>query len=345
VSRRVAYVLDRPDLGGGVKVVFQHAALLRTRGHEAVVIGQGPAPDWTEAGVPYFDASRGWPDLPGQDLVVATWWTTLASARAWDRGPVVHFCQGYEGDLVHLARDHPAIEQAYAEAGPAFTVTPALADRLAARFGREAFVVSPPVDPRFRPRWRFRPRRRPRLFLPGIYEAEVKGVEVALDAMVRLRAQGLPFELVRLSVLPLSEAERRRIEPDRYFHAVRPEVVADELPRSDLLISASRAGEGFGLPVLEAMASGVPVAATRIPATEFVGGGAIALVPPDDAHALAAAALSLLRDPGRWRRARRAGLREARRFAPRRVARDLEAAIEWAVARLRRGTRAGGPPA
>ena len=46
--------------------------------------------------------------------------------------------------------------------------------------------------------------------------------------------------------------------------------------------------EGFGLPVLEAMACGTPVVTSRGGATEEMAGGAAVLVDPLDADAIAA---------------------------------------------------------
>ena len=72
--------------------------------------------------------------------------------------------------------------------------------------------------------------------------------------------------------------------------------------------------EGFGLPVLEAMAAGTPVVAADAAALPETCGGAAVLAPPDgDAFATALAAL--LADDGERGRLRAAGLERAARFS------------------------------
>src|SRR5262249_1901835 len=101
-AMRLAYVLDRPELCGGVKVVFQHAQILHARGHQVTILAAGGRPSWIRFDGDFVDTRAGSPALPPQDLVVATYWTTVDVAERLDRGPVAHFCQGYEGDLPHL---------------------------------------------------------------------------------------------------------------------------------------------------------------------------------------------------------------------------------------------------
>ncbi len=72
--------------------------------------------------------------------------------------------------------------------------------------------------------------------------------------------------------------------------------------------------EGFGLPVLESMASGTPVAASERGALPEVVGEAGLLFNPEDTSDAADRIASLLEDPGRCQRLKEAGLQRAREF-------------------------------
>ncbi|NBV48960.1 MAG: glycosyltransferase family 1 protein [Verrucomicrobia bacterium] len=70
------------------------------------------------------------------------------------------------------------------------------------------------------------------------------------------------------------------------FHDLNDDELALAYARSHALIAASYV-EGFGLPLVEALGSGLPVVAADIPVFREIGGTAVTFFPLDDAGALA----------------------------------------------------------
>jgi glycosyltransferase involved in cell wall biosynthesis len=91
---------------------------------------------------------------------------------------------------------------------------------------------------------------------------------------------------------------------------------------ADVLALLSRY-EGFGLPVLEAMACGTPVVCSNAASLPEVAGAAAWLVAPDDLDAAAAALQDILTNPATAARLRAAGLAQAARFSWRAAAESV----------------------
>jgi glycosyltransferase involved in cell wall biosynthesis len=83
--------------------------------------------------------------------------------------------------------------------------------------------------------------------------------------------------------------------------------------------------EGFGLPVLEAMAQATAVVCADIPALRELAGGAARLVPPDDVDAWAQALQEVLGDAGRRAALAAAGAARAGEFSWDRTVRETRA--------------------
>ena len=330
----LSYLLDDTVLFGGVKVVLRQADLLAARGHDVTIVSRGPRPDWYDLKASFRQVDAFTRDtVPASDVTIATYWTTIGPAVSAAHRAVVHYCQGLEFTYTHNTADHEAIEAAYRTPLPALVVSAHLGDILSSRFGRVSRVVLQPLEAFWKPGLRLRLARRPgstpRILVTGPWEGDWKGVRTALEALQHLRGSGLVFEVVRVSQYAKTAAEATVLEADEYHHHIRPKAVASLVQGCDLLLAPSWEQEGFGLPVLEAFAAGVPVVASDISSFREFAADAATLCPPRDPAAFALAARQILSDPLVWRRMRRAGLKVAERYTEERATRSAEAALEW----------------
>jgi len=97
--------------------------------------------------------------------------------------------------------------------------------------------------------------------------------------------------------------------PVRFIASVPHAHIAPYYQKANVLIMTSDS-EGFCIPVLEAMAAGLPVVASDIPAIAEVAGGAAVLV-PNTPEAVTRGVQALLQDPKRWKKMQRKGLARA----------------------------------
>lgn len=142
------------------------------------------------------------------------------------------------------------------------------------------------------------PTAGPTILFLGRHEPR-KGLAVLLEAMVDLPAD------VRLWVAgdgPETESLRRRVAGDvrvEWLGRISEEEKAARLRGADVFCAPSLGGESFGVVLLEAMAAQTPVVASELPGYANVARADLdaLLVPPGDAHALAAALRRVLVEP------------------------------------------------
>ena len=180
--------------------------------------------------------------------------------------------------------------------------------------------------------------------LPGRYVLSVGSREPGknrgrlLRALALLRDQGLECELAVVGKQAWRyEDEAALVERLGLHGHVRflGYVPDDDLPAlysAAAVFAYPSLYEGFGLPVLEAMACGTPVVTSNVSATAEVAGDAALLVGPRDTTALAEALGRLLSDEALRALLRVRGLKRAGQFSWERVARETQLIYELVAA-------------
>jgi mannosyltransferase len=189
--------------------------------------------------------------------------------------------------------------------------------------------------------------------LPGKYGIGIfgrvrrqKGADLFVEAMRRLLPRYPEFSAVVIGLVtvdnrPFLEGLKQEVAAAGLEERIRflGELPAEEVPlwyrRISVYVFASRV-EGFGLTILEAMAAGDAVVATRAGAAEMViaDGEDGVLAPVGDADALASAIEPLMRDPGRIEAmGRRAREKVVAQFSRDREADEISAVYQkvWAA--------------
>jgi glycosyltransferase involved in cell wall biosynthesis len=305
---RIVYVTRDTGIGGGHRVVFEHANRLAARGHDVELWSITGPPDWFDLRVPVrtFESFGPLEEAldPLRAIKVATWWETnqpvwLASRR---HGVGAAFVQDietsyYPNDEWH----HGTILASYREELHTVTTSGWNRERLEA-MGLHPEVVSPGIDLDV-----FREldgvERRPDLVLGLGRSQPLKNLPLTLEATRRVG----DAELVLFGAEPALGDEHGV----GYVHRPSDEQVNRLLNEAAMFVQTSR-HEGFCLPPLEAMAAGCPVVCTDAGGNrDYCRDGENCLITEPTPEAVAAALRRVLSDAPLRERLVAAGLRTA----------------------------------
>ena len=322
---RVTFVCPTVAQNGGSRVVAIYATELLARGHDVTVVARKPAsrtlkqkimnpfgaqasPNhsafFDELGDRFIEVDRSGPllpeDVPDADVVIATWWRTAFEVATFpaEKGQKLYFVQHHEV-YSYLPWDLSA--GSYYLPLKKITIAQWLVDTMAQNYGdTDVALVPNSVDHKH-----FRAPKRDKNTHPTVglmySPAAFKGVDIALEAIDLVRQKIPNVQVIafgQTAVKPHLPLPRGAIYHRDPAQSEIPEIYAS----CDAWIFSSRS-EGFGLPILEAMACRTPVVATRAGAApDFIKNGENGfIVEIDDSTALAHRLVDVLqRAPEDW---------------------------------------------
>jgi glycosyltransferase involved in cell wall biosynthesis len=302
-------------------VVFEHLNGLVERGHHPELWTLGEPPDWFDLRVPVrsfetYDQLAA--ELaPLEALKVATWWNTAdavwrASVRS---GIPVYLVQDLETSYYSDPDDQGRVLNSYRHEFRYLTTSQWVSDRLR-ELSVEPVAIPPGVD------------------LDTFGPLEASRHERALLALARSNPLK-NFGLTRQAFQQLPEPR-----PELWLFGVEPEIGSDIatlsyegpsdaevnglLNRATAFVQTST-HEGFCLPILEAMATGLPVVCTDAHGNrDFCRDGENCLIPDATPRAVADALQRVLGDAGLRERLAAAGRETAERYGWRRQLDEIE---------------------
>jgi len=307
---RITFLSPFTSLAGGVRVMAIYAAQLQARGHDVTVISlkqqtpsfktrlqillgrvkprpvKKPTPLLDVLGDKHVVLDHPGPimaaDVPDGDVVIATWWETA---------PWVADLPASKGRKFYLLQDYETFKKGRFEDVSATYDLPlekiAVSDYIARMLAEHHDIHDVKVVPNSVDSGQFTagPREKGAGLTVGfLYTAKPrKNVKLAIDVLERARVEIPGLKAIAFgSVAPL---EMLPLPDWIEYHRAPPQ---DELARiyaaCDLWLFTSL-HEGFGLPILEAMACGTPVLATSAGAAPQIVNGQNGTVLPSEPEA------------------------------------------------------------
>lgn len=288
----------KPGFSGGIKIVSQHVKLLNEMGYETLLITKYLPAGLNLAEVNLYEKPivvKPDEDIPDCDLYVGTALNDVEMLFSRGRGRVVHLCQGYEPidyasrikgevitekylrkgfssvwsyiDALKFKRRIKKIESIYALPTVKAAVSRHLVELIERRFHQKCFLIQNGIDsnifyPHERRAWG--ENGRIKILSVGPMQVGFKGIPDTLQSIKILKDKGISIELTRVSPYPPLENKEVGRVVNQYYMNLREKEMVELYRNTDIFISSSLEGEGFGLPAMEALACGVPSILTEI---------------------------------------------------------------------------------
>ena len=293
---RIAYFIRNIGVSGGVKVVLQHVKMLKEEGYDVTLFTEQVKDPWDLKEMPVILQPDDLNDMSEFDIIVASIYHDVKKLFTRGARKLVHLCQGYEPidylsritresiteryqrrgifsaleshlDLIKFKRRIRQIEAVYALPTYKAAVSKHLVELLEGKYGQRCALIQNGIDLNtFRPDQQREWGKNGKIRVLSVGSADVgfKGIADTLDAVKMLKEKGIDLELIRVSPGLPSRREKEGGLVHSYHTGLKETEMAELYRETDIFISSSLEGEGFGLPAIEALASGVPSILTEV---------------------------------------------------------------------------------
>ena len=324
---KITFITPFAGLAGGIRVVAMYAQGLQQRGHKITIASVPLRTPSLKEKIKRFLMGRGWPkkrilpshfdgldldhtvvekyrpivnrDVPNADIVIATFWETAEWVNDFlpSKGKKYYFIQGHE-----LFEWSPVerVKATYKLPFKKIVVSKWLSNIMQIEYGDDNVALIPNgVDTHF-----FTPLQRSKQVHPTIgfiySTAAIKGCDIIIDALNTVLQTKKNLRILSFGAEPVS-ADLPLPQNTEFHYKPSQEKIREIYRCCDFWLFGSRA-EGFGLPILEAMACGTPVIANAAGAApELIAQGGGILLNEKSPESMTAGILNCLGERlGKW---------------------------------------------
>lgn len=262
---KIAYIMTSTRVGGGTKIILEHANYLTQRGHKIYLIAHEEEPTWFGLDekvefirVPYNEIVG--ENIPKDvDLIVSTTPSSILECIEQKIAPVLYFEQG-DHHLFDRTVDTPErldfIRKEYNVCNNIFTVSNYAREQIKSIYGKDSHVVSNAINNEV---FYYEDREENdviKIAAIGGEDWEFKGIKYILEAIKILKEKhNIEFTWITPRP-PITQIETTLVSPPQME-------IGNTLRNADIYICASHY-ESFGLPILEAMSCGASVITTDV---------------------------------------------------------------------------------
>lgn len=306
----IGYLLPHKNLTGGMKMLLENMKSMKKLGHKIYAYFRGESeekaiPNWynldvdKEIVIPFEQSFRSF--INECDVIIAGWMSQIQEVID-SEVPIVYWEQGSGwlfGDYNDLfsgssIRNH--LKKSFSLPASVVSCSPVVSKVLSVKFNKNSFVIPNGIDTGFYYPQLEKNNDDINILLVGNPQLRFKGFETALNALQIVHEKGHKFN-VKWICQSIPNLEGIIKYPINYIKMPSQEQLAKIYRSSDIFIFTSWY-EGFGMPPLEAMASGVPVVSTKCGGVEsFIKAGYNGLlIEPGDVESLAYAIAELIKN-------------------------------------------------
>lgn len=328
----IVYVLELTGLAGGIKNVLEQVNRLHDLGYKVHLFALDGQPTWFPLKIPVrsFSSYRSMlHELKKISAIkVATWWKTLkvvlvsCDPSLGGQGVPFYLVQDIEESYYpHELHVQKQVGQTYQTSAILLTIADWTTNQLNKRFNKNAVNISIAIDHDL-----YKPNRThdydPHRILACSRKSQpLKGFHVTVDAVKEVYRRFPRSSLVTFGI------EKPAVSgiPSLHFNAPDDQTIAYLYANCGVFVQTSY-HEGFGLPILEAMACGAPVVTTKAEGNEefCIDGKNCVLIEKGDVEGVVKGIIKVLEDQEFAQYISRNGQETAQQYNWTRVMNNLE---------------------